>query len=226
MVNEWLVFSLVLLCIWFFVYLLLPRLRKEMLWVSFLTMPFGLIEPLFVPEYWNPPSLFNLVQHTGFDIESLIFCFSVGGIASVLYKGILGVEHKKTREKKCEMFHFLIVLVPVLLFILLHILTGLNPIYTASISMFAAAMLVLFGHPDWLKNIFVGGLLFTLLYFVFFLSIDLIFPGFVYKVWNLSAISGILVFSVPLEELMFAFTFGMFWSVIYAYLRGYRFKAK
>lgn len=37
---------------------------------------FGLTEPLFVPKYWNPPSLFDLAQRTGFGIKSLIFCFA------------------------------------------------------------------------------------------------------------------------------------------------------
>jgi hypothetical protein len=32
-----------------------------------------LTEPLFVPDYWNPPSLFDLARRSGFDIESVIF---------------------------------------------------------------------------------------------------------------------------------------------------------
>jgi hypothetical protein len=43
-------------------------------------MPMGLTEPFFVPEYWTPPSLFNLTEKTGFDIESLIFSFAIDGI--------------------------------------------------------------------------------------------------------------------------------------------------
>lgn len=46
--------------------------------VSLATAFFGLTEPLFVPEYWNPPTLFDLAQRTGFDLESLIFCFGIG----------------------------------------------------------------------------------------------------------------------------------------------------
>lgn len=46
-------------------------------------MPFGLTEPLFVPEYWMPPSLFDLALNTDFDIESLIFYFGIGGIGAV-----------------------------------------------------------------------------------------------------------------------------------------------
>lgn len=41
-------------------------------------MLLGFTEPLFVPAYWNPPTLFDLAQRTGFDIESLIFTFAIG----------------------------------------------------------------------------------------------------------------------------------------------------
>ncbi len=51
--NEWLIFSLVLLGIWSIMYILLPIYRKRMLLVGGLTAPFGLTEPLFVPEYWS-----------------------------------------------------------------------------------------------------------------------------------------------------------------------------
>ena len=75
--NEWLVFSLILLGIWLIIFLLKKSIRKKMFLVSLFTMPFGLTEPLFVPEYWDPPSLFNLAANTGFDIESLIFSFAI-----------------------------------------------------------------------------------------------------------------------------------------------------
>ena len=63
-----------------------------MLWASLFTTPIGQTEPLFVPEYWNPPSLFDLARTTGFDIESLIFSFGIGGIGAVLYNMMAGRE--------------------------------------------------------------------------------------------------------------------------------------
>ncbi len=47
---------------------------------SFATALLGLTEPIYVPRYWTPPSLFELAQRTGFDIESLIFAFAIRGI--------------------------------------------------------------------------------------------------------------------------------------------------
>ena len=65
--NEWLVFSLILFVIWIIIFIF-SKSKEEMFIVSLFTMPFGLTEPLFVPAYWNPPSLFNLAADIGFDI--------------------------------------------------------------------------------------------------------------------------------------------------------------
>ena len=223
--HEWLVFSLILLGIWLVIYLVKPLLRKEMFWVSLFTMPFGLTEPLFVPEYWSPPSLFNLAARTGFDIESLIFCFAIGGISAVLYESIFKTKHKKMTKKEMNKhkFHKLAISSPIIAFLLLEFLTNLNPIYTASIAMFIGGIATLLCRPDLKKNIFIGGLVFTILYFVFFLMINLIFPDFINH-WNLQALSGIIIAGIPLEEVIFAFTFGMMWSSIYEHIKGYKLK--
>ena len=83
MQYAWMILSLILLAVWGVVYLALRGReggRKKMLVVSSFTALLGLTEPLFVPEYWSPPSLFDLALRFGFDIESLIFAFAVGGI--------------------------------------------------------------------------------------------------------------------------------------------------
>lgn len=48
-----------------------------MLKMSVFTLPLGLSEPLFYSSYWFPPTLFDLGNKTGLDIESLIFSFAV-----------------------------------------------------------------------------------------------------------------------------------------------------
>jgi len=35
------------------------------------------------------------------------------------------------------------------------------------------------------------------------------------RVWNLEALSGIILLKAPLEELLFAFSFGMYWAGVY-----------
>ena len=84
----WLWWSSGFLLPWLALYVTNPQFRPVMWRVSLVTAAFGLTEPIFVPEYWNPPSLFELAQRTGFDIESLIFSFAIGGIGAVLYNAL------------------------------------------------------------------------------------------------------------------------------------------
>jgi hypothetical protein len=219
MQYVWLGWSLAYLFIWFFLFALRKDFRKEMLWISFWTMPLGLTEPLFVPGYWNPASLFDLAHRTGFDIESLIFAFAIGGIGSVLYNLICPVAQKALSEVKIKQkrhhWHWFILFISPLVFILLFLFTTLNPIYNATISMFLGALATLFCRPDLKKKIWIGGALFLMLYFIFFVSLIIIFPNFVQGTWNLGALTGIFVLGIPIEELLFAFAFGMLWSGFY-----------
>jgi hypothetical protein len=70
----------------------------------------------------------------------------------------------------------------------------------------------LYCRPDLWRKMLASGVLFFLLYFVVFVLFDQAFPGYVAAVWDLKAVSGILLWGVPLEELLFAFTFGLYWS--------------
>lgn len=224
--NPWLTSSLGLLAIWIAIFILKPNVRKEMFWISLFTMPAGLTEPLFVPEYWNPPSLFNLAQTTGFDIESLIFSFSIGGIGSVLYELIVKTRHKKlsAQEKHSKMhrFHPLALFSPLIAFLILYLFTKLNPIYSTSISMLVGSVATVLCRPDLKKKVLIGGVSFLSLYFVFFVLFNLIYPDLVQTAWNLQAISGIIILGVPVEELMFAFAFGTLWSGLYEHIKWYK----
>lgn len=73
-------------------------------------------------------------------------------------------------------------------------------------------------RPDLKKKMIVSAFLFLTLYFVYFWTLIAISPGYVEQVWNLEAISGILIIGIPLEELLFAFSFGFIWSSIYEHL--------
>ena len=88
---AWLVWSLILLGVWLVIYATLDsrEKRRKMLVVSLWTSLLGFTEPIFVPAYWSPPSLFDLALTTGFDIESVIFAFAIGGGASPGYERLL-----------------------------------------------------------------------------------------------------------------------------------------
>lgn len=134
----WLIWSSAFLVPWLALLLQFRQHRKVMLWASVITMPFGLTEPIFVPRYWNPPSLFDLAQRTGFDVESLIFCFAIGGVCAVLYNIITGQNLKPIeldeRAQTRHRYHRALLLVPAMAFPVLYMLPW-NPIYPAIAAM-------------------------------------------------------------------------------------------
>ena len=221
----WLIWSSAYLIPWALLYIAKPAFRQQMLRVSLATSLLGLSEPIFVPEYWNPPSLFDLAQRTGFDIESLIFCFAIGGIGAVMYNALAGKEIVEVphaeRHNGRHRWHLLAIASPYLVFPALYFLPW-NPIYPGIVALAIGGIANVLCRPDLLRNTLVGGVLFLLLYAVFMLSLNLFVPGYVEQVWNLSALSGVLLGGIPLEELAFGFAFGMYWAGIYEHFTWHR----
>jgi hypothetical protein len=214
----WLVWSTAFLVPWLLAFLIFAEQRKAMLWASVFTMPFGLTEPLFVPEYWNPPSLFDLAQRTGFDIESLIFCFGIGGIGAVLYDLLtrrrLAPANQAARHEPHHRYHGLALTAPFLSFPILYAFPW-NPIYPAIFAMVTGGVATALCRPDLKRKTWVGGALFLAYYVVFLLGLEWLAPGYVARVWNLEDLSGLVIADMPFEELLFAVAFGAYWSGVY-----------
>jgi hypothetical protein len=198
----WLLWSLAFVGLWCVLFVANPGKRRAMWRTSLVTALFGVTEPLFVPEYWNPPSLFELAQRTGFDIESFIFAFAVGGIGMVLYttltrRELVAIGTADRREHRHRL-HRVTLIAPFAL-LLPGFLLPWNPIYPSLVALALGAL-------------FLG------LYAVFMLGLRWLAPGHIEGVWNLPALSGVLIYGIPLEELLFGVTFGMYWSGIYEHL--------
>jgi len=217
----WLIWSSAFLLPWVALYLTNPLSRTAMWRASFATALLGLTEPIYVPRYWNPPSLFELAQRTGFDIESLIFAFAIGGIGCTLYdtltkrdlRELRSVERHSSRHR----LHRLALLAPFFVFLPLYFLRW-NPIYPSLLALLIGAVASVICRPDLIRKTLIGGLLFFGLYGVFILGLRWSSPGYIEQVWNLHALSGLLIAGIPAEELLFGLTFGMYWTGVYEHL--------
>ncbi len=222
---TWLLWASAFLLPWAVVFMARPALRRPMVWASILTTPFGLTEPLFVPEYWNPPSLFDLAQRTGFDIESLVFCFAIGGLGVASYRALIGaplqrMDHQ-ARGSPRHRWHYLALASPFLVFAAL-LPMGWIPIYPGIAAMAAGAAATLWCRPDLWRNMLFGGGIFLALYVVLLLGLKWLWPGYIEAVWNLDALLMWRPAGLPLEELLFGFSFGMYWASIYEHLTWHR----
>jgi Lycopene cyclase len=225
---AWFMWSAFLTAIWAAVYLSIrnPQSRREMLIVSFWTSLLGLTEFLFVPAYWTPPSLFDLARKIHFDVESLLFSFAIGGLAVVIYEWFFPVRHlamsNAERHLPRHRFHILALLSAPVIFLLLTATTTLNPIYSTILALAGGGVCACYCRPDLIQKMLASAILFLGLYFFYFLSLVAVYPDYVREVWNLRAISGILILGIPLEELLFAFALGFMWSSVYEHLKWQR----
>lgn len=214
----WLLWSLAFLVPWVGLYVGYRSERRVMLLTSLFTAPFGLTEPIFVPAYWSPPSLFDLAHRTGFDIESIIFSFAIGGVGAVLYSALTGAHRQPVgtleRHHPLHRHHYLALAAPLVSFPVFYALPW-NPIYAAIAAMVIGGIANIWCRPDLKRKTWIGAALFLAYYAVFFVGLVQLWPGYVEHVWNLTELSGVVIGGVPLEELLFAASFGLYWAGAY-----------
>ena len=218
---TWLIWSAAFLLVWAVLFVARPPLRRRMLWASVLTTPFGLTEPLFVPAYWNPPSLFDLAQRSGFDIESLVFTFAIGGLGAAGYRALApATEHRfehRAQHAKRHRWHAAALGTPFVVFAALLPLPW-NPIYAGIGALLIGTLATLLCRPDLWRGTLIGGLLFLALYTAFLLGLKGLWPGYIEAVWNLPELLPWRPAGLLIEELLFGFGFGMYWSSVYEHV--------
>ncbi|KKS65330.1 MAG: hypothetical protein UV40_C0021G0033 [Parcubacteria group bacterium GW2011_GWA1_42_7] len=217
---SYLFLCLILSFFWLLFFLVREDLRREMIWASFLGLPFGFIDYFLVPEYWHPESLFSLMEKYGVGLESFVFLFLMSGIVSVIYEFLEGIRTKRVSGKK-KKFGFLPLFLAMASFFVLVLLFSLEAIYGFMLAGLIGALGILYLRRDLLKQISFSAFFFAFFYFaVFFLTIK-IFPGIVEVFYNLENTWGVLVLGVPLEELAVGFFVGAFWSAFYECAQSY-----
>jgi hypothetical protein len=198
--------------------------RSEMRWGSLIAAPMALTSLLFVPEYWTPPSLFDLDQRIRVGIEDFLWAAAVGGIAAIVGEILLKERLRavrKTRHKR----HYIPFVVAGVFFLALRFGLHWKTMNSTIVALAACAGLLAYLRPNLIRLMLASALSFTILYFVLFLLLLALYPEFVQRYYTLRNLLGIFVLGVPIEELLFAATGGAVWSVAYEYVHGYRLEA-
>lgn len=208
--------------IWLIFFILRKDLRKEILFGGLLAAPFGFSGSLFIPEYWDPITLFDLANKAKFTIEGILFCFSFGGIAAVIFEVFF--RKKLVKIKSDHKTHILPYFSFIIMIIVLEFIFPDKSIYNASIAPILLAIFIGIKRRDLITQMLFGGIAFTLLYLLFFIIFNAIFPGYVENVYTLNNLLGINILGTPIEEFIFAFAAGGCWSAFYEYVKGYKTK--
>ncbi len=207
---------------WLVVYLSKKGLRGKILLSSLVALPFGFGELYYFSNYWTPQTLFDLGLRYHLSVESFFLMFFLGGTAAFVYESVFK-EKYPLKEKVCGKVckcNWSFISALVLFILLLKLFPKANIIYPSSFATLGAGLVAFIIYPHLRKHVVFGGVLYMTFYGISLLIIELFFPGWIGATWNLELLSGILVFGVPAEELLFGFAFGTFWAPLYEEVCG------
>ena len=123
---------------------------------------------------------------------------------------VADMERHLSRHK----LHYWALAVPFMVFPILYLFPW-NPIYPAIVALVLGAVAAIWCRPDLARKTWIGAVLFVAYYTAFLLGVEWTAPGYIERVWNLSALSGLRVAGIPIEEFLFAGAFGAYWSGVY-----------
>ncbi len=222
--TAYLIGSFIFLSVWLLFFVFRKDLRREMLAMSFVGGFFAPLALVFLPDYWYPN---HIVGKYPLGIEDYLFAFAIAGIGSVAYEATFGKTHTLCECRKRNPRDLIIISgVSIVVLLGLAFVFGLNSIYSNYL-----AFLIIFGfivifRRDLLWQSLMSGLMVGILMFLFYLTWIAIYPGVIEHWWKLENISGILILGVPLEEIVWGFSWGIAGGSLYEFARGIGLKDK
>ncbi len=216
-------FALPPLCI----YGLRPDLRRPMAVTALFSLPFGLTESLFYPEYWRPHFLFDLADHIGFGIEDLLFVAALGAFTATAYPWLAKKRFVpiSARGAGARLWRPALVFASALLLVLGLRRAGVPAIYGACLAMIGVTAIMLCLRRDLTRACFGGGCTTLLVYAALCQIFQWLLPGVFDLAWNTELLTNRRVLGVPLEELMYGFSAGFSGAAVYPFFGDQRLEA-
>lgn len=198
---TYLAWNLVFLAVWLFIYLVRPKVRREMLLFSIMCIPLGPIAAYFYfGDYFQPARVFG----GPFGIEDLLNAFVNAGIAGALYE-FVRFDGRGKPERPGLVVYALAAYAFGTLFMYSGVALGFSSINTSLVMFALVGLSMVVARPRLLRNALWSGLLFCGLHTVFYICFFAVYPEAL-SWWRLENASGILPLGIPLEE--YAWTFG------------------
>jgi len=209
--------------IWLLLFLRRKDLRKEILFTSLVGGFFGPVSQLiYTKDYWKPELFSN---HT-IGIEDFLFGFFIAGIAASIYEEVYGKRFAKRTQRNTNWHMNFISLVVVVFgtFFILTLSTNVNSIYASMIAFLVGTSIIFFKRRDLAKDTLFSGLFLAIFGLITYTVLLALYPDLITRWWFMDNISGVFVLGIPIEEIMWGFTGGMFIGPFYEFIVGLKFR--
>jgi hypothetical protein len=191
-----------------------------------LSLILGMIGPFaelwFIQDYWRPETLFGYA----IGIEDILYPFLLGGISSVIYEEIFRKRYKKKRIQKhsWNIFFLLLFIIGFLILNLLFFFFDINSIYASIAAYLVMASVIFIYRRDLLSDGIASGVLLGIIFMIEYWILLLIYPNLFENIWMMNNLSGIKIMGVPLEELVWSFSWGLLAGPMYEFYLGLKFQ--
>jgi hypothetical protein len=207
---------------WLILFFTRRDLRKEMLWSSVVVSIFGFLgELLWYTKDWVHPLT---LTHTPVGIEDFILGFAAGGVAAVVFKELFKKDdYRSIKNKKRQRWQIRFpIIFGLLITDLLFRIFGIFSYYSNLVGFGLIIVIILMMRKDLIKESLGGGFLLTIMTLPVYWLTFYFFPNWKIDYWNWKNISGIQLWGIPYEDLVWWFIAGAMISVVYDYLNGLR----
>jgi len=211
---TYLVGSLISLAIWILIFLKRKDLRKEMLIMGPVVAIPSLLLEFFVwtRDWWRPPTITGTI----IGIEDIILGFALGGIAAVAYQVALNKKTRKRKGKKNTIQLILLIALSIVLGITAWSLHFHSSVVWL-IAILPPTLILLSLRPDLIACSSCTGLFIMLGSIPLYTFLTLIEPNYFITWWMHQNLTGISLFAIPIEDLWWFFTLGMFIGPLYKF---------
>jgi hypothetical protein len=159
-------------------------------------------------------------------IEDFIMGFSAGGIMAVIYKTLFNdALYLRYKSRINRLTVFILMLFMALLTAWLIFIIGISTFWASVISMLLVILFIDYGRKDLVLDSFVSGTTMMIISILFYLVIVLLSKTWVDNTY-LQGLSGVRLYTIPIEEFVFWLLAGMWVGPLYEYATGKRIRHK
>lgn len=209
---------LIFLPIWLLFLVLRKDLRRKILVLGILSAVYSPLAEIFCfRDYWTPQ--FTLGPFL--PVEDILFGLFSGGIGGILYQVVYS-KKLASHNIKLSWLKVLLILTGITfgLFIFLNIFLKINSIYAMSLAFLIIVLSIIYFRRDlWLPAI-INSILFAILFCLGYQILLIFVPNVFSQFWQLTNLSGIFILRIPLEEIIWAFSWGAVMGVVYEFSTG------
>lgn len=202
---------------WLLFFFLRKDLRKQQLFLSFLLAPFAPLTDFlwFYHDYWQPEYVLSFkIADVTLGLESPLFAFLIGGVSGVIYEVVFQKRHSYGKRRGKALF--IIIPASVALMFLL-ILLRINSIWACTITILTICTTLVLIDNDILKDAIISGLLVLFLIIVVYFVWLSFYPRIIPEFWIVENLSGIYLWKIPIEELVWFLSAGLCGGIIYEF---------